>query len=93
MLLLIELSNLPPLLQFLADLLSKFKKTMESTQSNSNSFVQEVAVGLRQSLESNNEYLNAECPVCLEEPKITDAVHTPCAHMFCMVSEPVMWMS
>ena len=66
---------------------------MESTQSNSNSFVQEVAVGLRQSLESNNEYLNAECPVCLEEPKITDAVHTPCAHMFCMVSEPVMWMS
>ncbi|KAL3775420.1 hypothetical protein ACHAWO_001434 [Cyclotella atomus] len=70
--------------KFLTDLLSKFKKTMGSTHNKSSSFAKEVAVGLTQSLEARDEYLKTECPVCLDEPKITDAVHTPCAHMFCM---------
>jgi hypothetical protein len=62
---------------------------MCSTQNNSSSFAKEVAVSLTQSLEARDEYLKTECPVCLDEPKITDAVHTPCAHMFCMVSGAV----
>lgn len=76
--------------KFLTDLLSKFKKTMGSTHNKSSSFAKEVAVGLTQSLEARDEYLKTECPVCLDEPKITDAVHTPCAHMFCMVSGAVV---
>ena len=42
-----------------------------------------MAAGLTQSLESNEDILQNECPICLEEPRIADCVHTPCAHMFC----------
>lgn len=68
-----ESCSVPSILQFLTDLLSKFKKTVNK-QSNSAAFAEEVAAGLTQSLESNDEYLQSECPVCLEEPKIADAV-------------------
>lgn len=34
-------------------------------------------------LESSEDRLRNECPICFEEPRIADAVHTPCAHMFC----------
>jgi len=74
---------------FLSDLLNKFKKNAnmqdESTsfvQSTSN-FAQQVAESLSQCVQSNDDHLNSECPICLEEPRLEDAVHTPCAHMFC----------
>lgn len=64
--------------------MSKFKTTaFDVHRKESTSFAKEVAAGLTQSLESNEDSLQNECPICLEEPKIADCVHTPCAHMFC----------
>ena len=62
--------------------MSKFEKTCVDGKETT-SFAKEVAAGLTQSLESSQEYLTTECPICFDEPKIIDAVHTPCAHMFC----------
>eukprot|EP00804_Cyclotella_cryptica_P000973 CCRYP_012323-RA/>CCRYP_012323-RA protein AED:0.21 eAED:0.21 QI:187/1/1/1/0.9/0.81/11/931/1333 len=71
--------------KFLNDLLSKFQRTV-GIQGNEEitPFVKEVAAGLSQFVvETGEEYLKTECPICLDEPRIVDAVHTPCAHMFC----------
>lgn len=78
--------------QFLGDLLKKFKKNAVNSNSSvptnknseeSLSFVRQVAESLSQCVSSSDEYLKSECPICFEEPKLEDAVHTPCAHMFC----------
>ena len=62
----------------------KKKKSTETTTSTKYepSFAQKVAESLSQ-VHSGDEYLKIECPICLDEPRVEDAVHTPCAHMFC----------
>ena len=60
-------------------MLSKFKKK----QTSESSFAKQVAQSLSQHVHSTDEYLKSECPICLDEPRVEDAVHTPCAHMFC----------
>ena len=45
--------------------------------------MKKVAASLSQCVNLSEEYLASECPICLEEPRVEDAVHTPCAHMFC----------
>ncbi|KAL7551748.1 hypothetical protein ACHAWF_014931 [Thalassiosira exigua] len=68
---------------FLNNLLNKFKKKTAVVDEES-TFVKHVAESLTQCVQSHDEYLSEECPVCLEEPRVEDAVHTPCAHMFCL---------
>ena len=60
-------------------MLNKFKKK----QTSESSFAKQVAQSLSQHVHSTDEYLKNECPICLDEPRVEDAVHTPCAHMFC----------
>ena len=68
--------------QFLRGLLNKIKKN--SIKSNDTAlYVRQVAESLSQFVQSSNEYFHSECPICFDEPKIEDAVYTPCAHMFC----------
>ncbi len=68
----------------MSDLLIKFKsKSSNQQRCESTSFASQVAESLSQCLQSNDEYLQEECPICFEEPRVEDAVHTPCAHMFC----------
>jgi len=70
--------------KFLSDLLMKFKTTSSNQRRcESTSYANQVAESLSQRLQSNEEYLHEECPICFEEPRVEDAVHTPCAHMFC----------
>jgi DNA repair protein RAD5 len=64
-------------------LLNKFKRNTVGIQEESTAFVKEVAQGLSQVVGSSEDCLKTECPICFEEPNITEAVHTPCAHMFC----------
>eukprot|EP00970_Alexandrium_tamarense_P009584 scaffold1928_cov109-Alexandrium_tamarense.AAC.9 len=65
--------------KFIEDLLSKFKRNTKD----SSSYITGVANSLSQCVESKDEFLKQECIICLEEPKIEESVHTPCAHMFC----------
>jgi len=65
----------------------KKKKSKADTQS---SFVKQVAESLTQTVQSTDECLKNECPICLEEPRVEDAIHTPCAHSFhreCLLAE------
>ena len=58
-----------------------FKKT---------SFVKQVAESLTRTVQSTDECLKNECPICLDEPRVEDAIHTTCAHMFhrnCLLAE------
>ena len=47
------------------------------------SFFSNVAVSLSQAVEGKSTHAEDECPICLENPKLEDAVLTPCAHIFC----------
>ncbi|KAL7540398.1 hypothetical protein ACHAXR_010079 [Thalassiosira sp. AJA248-18] len=67
---------------FLSDLLTKFKKNNNAVANANEAFATQVAQSLSQCVQSS-EYLTTECPICLDEPRVDDAVHTPCAHMFC----------
>ena len=68
--------------QFLSDLLNKFKKNA-NMQDESTSFAQQVAESLSQCVQSNDDHLNSECPICLDLPKFKDAVHSEwsCRHL------------
>jgi DNA repair protein RAD5 len=46
-------------------------------------YVSSVAQSLSQAIEDNATHIEDECAICLENPKIEDAVLTPCAHVFC----------
>ena len=53
-------------------------------------FVNQVAESLTQTVQSTDECLKNECPICLDEPRVEDAIHTTCAHMFhrnCLLAE------
>lgn len=42
-----------------------------------------VAQRLSETVDQNKTHISDECAICLEHPKINDAVLTPCAHIFC----------
>lgn len=71
---------LTPTTQFLSGLLNKFKKNAGAAVSSSGgaatSFATQVAHSLSQCVQSSDEYLKAECPICLDEPRVEDAVHS-----------------
>lgn len=62
-------------LQFLSNLLSKFKNDSNEACTGS-AFAKQVAESLSQCVQSNDEFLESECPICLEEPRIEDSVHS-----------------
>ncbi|KAL3756862.1 hypothetical protein ACHAWU_005124 [Discostella pseudostelligera] len=71
---------------FLSGLLMKFNKTSNGVVASANgesTFAKQVAETLSKCVRSSDEFLKSECPICLDEPRVEDAVYTPCAHMFC----------
>ena len=67
--------------QFLNNLLNKFKKNSNATVLNdgqdvATSFAKQVAESLSQCVKLSDGYLEGECPICLDEPRIEDAVHS-----------------
>lgn len=67
-------------IQFLSRLLLKFKNTSSevntSTGGEPNAFAKQVAEKISICVQSSDEFLNSECPVCLEEPRVEDAVYS-----------------
>lgn len=66
--------------QFLSRLLLKFKNTSSevntSTGGEPNAFAKQVAEKISICVQSSDEFLKSECPVCLEEPRVEDAVYS-----------------
>lgn len=52
-------------------------------RSKDQAYVENVAQTLSQAVEDHSTHLSEECAICLEAPKIDEAVLTPCAHVFC----------
>jgi len=46
-------------------------------------YFSQVANELSQIVQKNATHLNEECSICLEVPRVEEAVLTPCAHIFC----------
>lgn len=83
--------------EFLNSLLEKFcaeksspkkKKLTDGSESpakrpKDQTYVSKVAHALKNAVQKNSTHVNEECPICLENPKIHEAVLTPCAHIFC----------
>ena len=67
--------------QFLQNLLRKFKKNSNGVCAPANdksAFMNQVAESLSQCVKTSDEFLNSECPICLDEPRVEDAVHSEC---------------
>lgn len=85
--------------QFLSGLLEKFcskqsspKKQKRKSEIDSptkrpkdETYVSKMAHALTTCVKENSTHVNEECPICLEHPKVIDAVLTPCAHVFCRI--------
>lgn len=60
----------------------KFKENLSGVCAPANdkksAFVNQVAKSLSQFVKTNGEFLNSECPICLDEPRVEDAVHSEC---------------
>eukprot|EP00977_Amphora_coffeiformis_P001265 scaffold261_cov170-Amphora_coffeaeformis.AAC.13 len=46
-------------------------------------FLQSVATELSQIVQGKSSHTTDECPICIENTKISEAVLTPCGHLFC----------
>lgn len=65
--------------QFLQNLLLKFKKNSTGVgplANDKSAFMNQVAESLSQCVKTSDEFLNSECPICLDEPRVKDAVHS-----------------
>ena len=73
--------------QFLESLLEKFQSNQGATDTTkinlNNEFCTQVLNKLSKAVSSCNDEVDDECAICLEIPKILDAIITPCAHVFC----------
>ena len=49
---------------------------MIASASVESTFVKQVAETLSKSVQSSDEFLKSECPICLEEPRVKDAVYS-----------------
>jgi len=54
-----------------------------STNGTTMVYASQVAESLKTTMNSNATHVSEECPICLEYPKVSQAVLTPCAHYFC----------
>lgn len=55
----------------------------ENSPSKRKTYASTVALSLSQAIEEHATHIVDECAICLENPRIDDAVLTPCAHVFC----------
>ena len=80
--------------KFYSSASSPRKKTQESDDSTGEgsptkrprqdqTYVSQVASTVASIVQENATHLNEECAICLEAPRIEDAVLTPCAHIYC----------
>lgn len=69
--------------EFMESLLTKFRTSASGTETESITFATNVAEKLAKAINSAASEFSEECPICLETPKVHDAVCTPCAHVFC----------
>ena len=67
------------------DILLKFNEieNNKNEKGSTSTFASEVAHTLTQSIQSESEQIDQECPICLEDISCNDCMLTPCAHMFC----------
>jgi DNA repair protein RAD5 len=47
------------------------------------SYQSQVARALAEAIKEKSSHIDEECAICLDRPKIDEAVLTPCAHIFC----------
>ncbi len=70
--------------QFLQNLLMKFKKNSNEVgplANDKSAFMNHVAESLSQCVKTSGEFLDSECPICLDVPRVENAVHSeldPC---------------
>jgi DNA repair protein RAD5 len=57
--------------------------TSSSKRAKEKAYISRVAQALSQAVQEKSTHIEEECAICLENPKIDDAVLTPCAHIFC----------
>jgi SNF2 family DNA or RNA helicase len=69
--------------EFMESLLTKFRTAASETETEAMTYATNVAEKLAQAINSAASEFSEECPICLETPKVHDAVCTPCAHVFC----------
>ncbi len=65
--------------QFLSGLLIKFRNAsngMFASASGESTFAMQVAETISKCVQSSDEFLKSECPICLEEPRVVDAVYS-----------------
>jgi hypothetical protein len=65
--------------QFLSGLLIKFRNAsngMIASASGESTFAMQVAETISKCVQSSDEFLKSECPICLEEPRVEDAVYS-----------------
>ena len=65
--------------QFLSGLLIKFRNAsngMIASASGESTFAMQVAESISKCVQSSDEFLKSECPICLEEPRVEDAVYS-----------------
>lgn len=82
---------------FLEGLLEKFRSKAASPKRKGNHeeaesvakkpkvrrYLSQVALTLTDAIKANSSHVEEECPICLEQPRIEEAVLTPCAHIYC----------
>jgi DNA repair protein RAD5 len=87
--------------QFLDSLLKKFytqqgvainesKRTIDGCETSPKrmkiqEYVSKIANNLSHAIEDNVTYIDEECPICLDRPKIETSILTPCGHIFCRI--------
>ena len=69
--------------EFMESLLTKFRTKSSGKENGTDTYATKVAEKLGKAINSSAEDSFEECPICLEIPKVHDAVCTPCAHIFC----------
>lgn len=64
--------------QFVSNLLLKFKKFSDGVASadGGSIFAKHIAESLSNYVQSNKEFMMSECPICLDKPRIEDAIHS-----------------
>ncbi len=63
---------------FLSGLLIKFNNTSSDfvASASDSTYAMQVAETISKSVQSSDEFLKSECPICLEEPRMEDAVYS-----------------
>ncbi len=74
--------------QFLSGLLMKFNNKSNGVVASANgesTFAKQVAETLSKCVRSSDEFLKSECPICLDEPRVEDAVYSEWKSMLTVI--------